>query len=137
MKGYSPPPLHPLHPLPLPSVCRGITAQRRQGRSMPCFCQFKQRDRALYSNLYYAFSVQCKQSLSRHVNMCSTLFVFNFCLTTALWQLLSHPEKHLIHSCGFNVILHKVARLLAVTLKMFGPGSIDHSQEKNILIPHV
>lgn len=81
MKGYSSPPLPhpPPHLRPLPSVCRGITAQRRHGRSMPHSCQFKQRGRALLYGVIYntnRFSAGLRRRLF-------ALFVLNLFLATA------------------------------------------------------
>lgn len=53
------------------------------------------------------------------------------------WLLLCHPEDEMIRFCSFYVVCYKVALLLDVTLKMFGPWAIDHSkEEKDICIPH-
>lgn len=77
------------------------------------------KDRALYSNLCYIYSVIYKAN-----RFCKRVFRF-ICFDPLpgrrFWQLLSHTEERMIHSSGVDVILHKVARLLGVTLKMFGP----------------
>lgn len=125
-------------PPSLPSVCRDITAQQRQGRSMPCFCQLKQRDRALYSNLYCIYSVIYNTNRFS-LQVCKWVFhfiCFDPLAAHSFWQLLCHTEEQMIHSCSFNVIRLKVTLLLDVTLKMFGPWAIDHSQEKKNLITH-
>lgn len=126
----TPPPSFPHLLLLLPSVCRGITVQPRRGRSMPCLCQFKQGIE-LFTAICTTFTVWYSTQTGS-LQVCKRVFAF-ICFEPLpgcrFWQLLSHVEDKMIHSSGFNVILHKVTRLLDVTLKMFGPWAIDHSQE--------
>lgn len=71
------------------------------------------------------------QTSSLQVCKCVFCFIwFRSLPGCCFWQLLSHTEEHLIDSSGFNAVLYKVTQPLRVTLKMFGPWAIDHSQEK-------
>ena len=104
--------------------------QPRRGRSMPCLCQFK-HGMELFTAICAAFTVWCTTQTGP-LQVCKRaqhFICFEPLPGCRSWQLLSRTEEQMSHSCAFNVTLHKMARLLGVTLKMFGPWAMDHSQE--------
>lgn len=95
----------PPTPSHLLSVYRHITVMQRQKISMTCFCQFNLQTEPL-TVICAPSSFWCmKQTGSLQVCKHALCFIcFEPLPGCGFWQLLSHTEQQMIHSCGFNAI---------------------------------